>query len=110
MADRTQAASVLATPKTRTPGPGAQPALSLMPHQHTRPGDRTIPLDQDSQGTPTQIEEDPPRVKQTHINDNVTAGCSLRDVQFLAGRQSTATTERYIDGDTRGQRKLLSLL
>ena len=73
MAETIQAASVLSTPKTRTPGPGAQSALSLMPHQHTRPGDRTIPLDQDSQGTPTQIEADPPRVKQTRIRISATA-------------------------------------
>ena len=59
MADTTQAASAFSAPKTRTPGPGAQSALSLMPHQHTGPGDRTIPLHQDSQGTPTQIEADP---------------------------------------------------
>jgi integrase len=37
-------------------------------------------------------------------------GCSLRDVQLLAGHASIETTERYIDGDTRGQRKLVSLL
>ena len=38
------------------------------------------------------------------------AGCSLRDVQLLAGHRSIEMTQRYIDGDTRAQRKLVSLL
>jgi integrase len=38
------------------------------------------------------------------------AGGSLRDVQLLAGHRSIATTERYIDGDSHAQRKLVSLL
>jgi integrase/recombinase XerD len=38
------------------------------------------------------------------------AGCSLRDVQLLAGHRSIETTQRYIDGHTDGQRKLVSLL
>jgi integrase len=38
------------------------------------------------------------------------AGCSLRDVQLLAGHRSIDTTERYIDGDTSGQRRLVGLL
>jgi integrase len=37
-------------------------------------------------------------------------GCSLRDVQLLAGHASIETTERYIDGDTVGQRRLVGLL
>ena len=37
-------------------------------------------------------------------------GCSLRDVQILAGHRSIETTERYIDGDTFGQRRLVALL
>ena len=35
---------------------------------------------------------------------------SLRDVQLLAGHRSIQTTERYIDGDTDAQRKLVSLI
>ncbi len=38
------------------------------------------------------------------------AGCSLRDVQLLAGHRSIETTQGYIDGDTDGQRRLVSLL
>jgi integrase/recombinase XerD len=38
------------------------------------------------------------------------AGGSLRDVQVLAGHQSIDTTQRYIDGDTVPQRKLITLL
>jgi integrase len=38
------------------------------------------------------------------------AGCSLRDVQLLAGHRSIETTQGYIDGDTDGQRQLVSLL
>ena len=38
------------------------------------------------------------------------AGGSLRDVQLLAGHRSLVTTERYIDGDSHAQRRLVSLL
>lgn len=38
------------------------------------------------------------------------AGASLRDVQLLAGHRSIETTQRYIDGDTDAQRRLVGLL
>jgi integrase/recombinase XerD len=37
-------------------------------------------------------------------------GGSLRDVQLLAGHRSIQTTQRYIDGDTEAQRRLVSLI
>lgn len=37
-------------------------------------------------------------------------GGSLRDVQLLAGHSSIQTTQRYIDGDSDAQRKLVALL
>ena len=38
------------------------------------------------------------------------AGGSIRDVQLLAGHRSIQTTQRYIDGDTDAQRKLVSMI
>ncbi len=37
-------------------------------------------------------------------------GGSLRDVQILAGHRSIQTTQRYIDGDTDAQRRLVALI
>ncbi len=38
------------------------------------------------------------------------AGGSLRDVQLLAGHRSIEMTQRYIDGDSDAQRRLVSLI
>jgi integrase len=38
------------------------------------------------------------------------AGGSLRDVQLLAGHRSIQTTQRYIDGDSNAQRKLVAMI
>jgi integrase len=38
------------------------------------------------------------------------AGGSLRDVQILAGHRSIQTTQRYIEGDTDAQRRLVALI
>lgn len=38
------------------------------------------------------------------------AGGSLRDVQVLAGHRSIQTTQRYIDGDSDAQRRLVALI
>lgn len=38
------------------------------------------------------------------------AGGSLRDVQLLAGHRSIQTTQRYIEGDSDAQRRLIGLI
>ena len=38
------------------------------------------------------------------------AGGSLRDVQLLAGHRSMQTTQRYIEGDSDAQRRLVALI
>jgi integrase/recombinase XerD len=38
------------------------------------------------------------------------AGCSLRDVQLLAGHRSIDLTQGYIDGYLKGQRRLVAML
>ncbi len=37
-------------------------------------------------------------------------GCSLRDVQLLAGHKSIEVTQAYIDGHTTGQRRLVTFI
>lgn len=37
-------------------------------------------------------------------------GGSLRDVQYLAGHSSLQTTQRYIEGDTDSQRKIVNII
>ena len=37
-------------------------------------------------------------------------GGSLRDIQMMAGHSSLQTTQRYIDGDSQSQRKVVNLI
>jgi hypothetical protein len=52
---------------------------------------------------------DPARPRKC-CGKNTKAGGSLRDVQLLAGHRSIQTTQRYIDGDSDAQRKLVSMI
>lgn len=46
----------------------------------------------------------------TAARNAVKTGCSLRDVQMLAGHKSIEVTQGYIDGDTPAQRRLVARL
>jgi integrase/recombinase XerD len=48
--------------------------------------------------------------RRTFITRAARAGGSLRDVQLLAGHRSIVTTQRYIDGDTDAQRRLVAMV
>jgi site-specific recombinase XerD len=52
----------------------------------------------------------PPNVRHQGCSDRPQAGGSLRDVQLLAGHRSIQTTQRYIDGDSDAQRKLVAMI
>lgn len=44
------------------------------------------------------------------VRKNSTVGCSLRNVQMLAGHSSLAVTQRYIDGDSEARKKIVDLV
>jgi integrase/recombinase XerD len=39
-----------------------------------------------------------------------TVGGSLRDVQIFAGRSALSTTQRYIEADAKGQKRVVQLV
>ena len=65
-----------------------------------------------------EITADCPRKKAANYSDSARRGAptspeccgSLRDVQLLAGHRSIQTTQRYIDGDSDAQRKLVAMI
>ena len=43
-------------------------------------------------------------------NKNFLVGGSLRDIQMMVGHQSLQTAQRYIEGDSESQKKVVDLI